>query len=409
MSTKKLVPVEDMARDIDLIVSWKQRHFSHELPPSLDGSMGLNRRRDGQHEIIPCHNIEGNNDGAAIIAWLRRKNNPLTRDSYRKEAMRLLAWAILIRNKSLSDLMIDDMEAYDDFLREIPSQWRSKRPEPFRKRDGSLNPKWTPFSGKGLSTNSRLQTFTILNALFSWLLNVGYLHTNPVELMPERRDYIKPGDEEEIIRQSLFETRYISPDEKKYLWEAAIEQRPLVRWLIALLRYTGMRIEEVATHRMSNFYEEDGLWYLQVLGKGTKLRTVSVLPSLVDELMRFRVSQNWAGLPSPHDDEERHRPLIPGRKGKAMTKRNLLALFKKVAAEAADRMEPVDKKTSRHLRASSPHWFRHSFITDLLENGAEISDVQDTVGHSRYETTARYRHKDYKSVHRRISDFDDIL
>lgn len=403
----EVVPADrQITADIHLMLGWHRRP-GQAIPAHLDGSAGANRPRTVNGDVAPCPNIESSNDAGAIACWLTVQDKKKTRDVYRKEAVRLMAWAIMVRHKALSDLVLRDMVAYRKFLEDIPASWQGKTVR-FQNADGTLNPKWAPFAGQ-LSVTSRLHAMTVVSALFDWLKNAGYLSSNPVALIRNRKPQADVGDAEERDRLTSFPTRYVSPQQKEYLWEVACEKRPLVRWLIALLRYTGMRIEEVSKHHMSDFIETDGLWFIKLLGKGNKPRDVSIMRPLVKELMLYRTSQGWTSLPLPGDETEKERPLVEGRGGKGMSARNLMWVFKGVVREAGERLSAIDKAEGEKLKKASPHWLRHSYITDLLESGADQSDVQDSVGHSRDDTTKRYLHKKPENVHRRLSEFEDVL
>ena len=90
----------------------ERRDLSNNLPASLDGSKGTNRHKDGN-----CL-FEGNTDLEGIEAWLEAKeqSSPNTLRSYRREAYRLLAWAIYFKNKPLSSLKLKEVREYHHWL-----------------------------------------------------------------------------------------------------------------------------------------------------------------------------------------------------------------------------------------------------------------------------------------------------
>lgn len=81
-----------------------------------------------------------------------------------------------------------------------------------------------------------------------------------------------------------------------------------VRYIILLMFYTGLRIAEVANHRMGNFLQRENNWFLRVIGKGKKLREIPVPDELLGALVEFRQSVE---LPSPLPKFREQTPLIP--------------------------------------------------------------------------------------------------
>ncbi len=127
------------------------------IPTTLDGRHGDNRAPDGEK----CQ-LDADNDLRAIQAWLAEfRDSPQTQRSYRKEAERLLLWALLERGKPLSSLSREDCVAYEDFLADPQPQarWCGSRAARF-------SPNWRPFLGP-LRATSRRTALLIINSLFS--------------------------------------------------------------------------------------------------------------------------------------------------------------------------------------------------------------------------------------------------
>lgn len=140
-------------------------HF--ELPAGLDGTHGLHRAPAAR-----CR-IAARNDRQAVFAWLeQRPAGSHTWRSYRKEAERLLLWAVLCRGKALSSLQAPDLQAYCDFLGAPDPDWRAPRSTP------RWSPAWRPFEGP-LSPSSADTAIAVLRALFAWLTEQRYLDDNP--------------------------------------------------------------------------------------------------------------------------------------------------------------------------------------------------------------------------------------
>src|SRR5690606_3939128 len=122
--------------------------------------------------------LTADNDVDAVRAWLAEfHDSPQTLRAYKKESERLLLWAIHERGTALSSLTREDLIAYENFL---------KDPRPRTRWCGPRRPRhsqdWRPFEGP-LKASSRRQALVILNALFSYLTEAGYLAGNPLALV----------------------------------------------------------------------------------------------------------------------------------------------------------------------------------------------------------------------------------
>jgi len=141
-----------------------------QLASDIDGRDGTNRATGNRPQIA------ANNDVDAIKAWLARfLDTKTTFDNYRKEAERLLLWSTIQLAKPISSLTHEDLLVFQQFLSDPQpaSLWVMRDGRKFARAD----PEWRPFAGP-LSAASRRQAVIILNALFSWLVNAGYLETD---------------------------------------------------------------------------------------------------------------------------------------------------------------------------------------------------------------------------------------
>jgi hypothetical protein len=138
-------------------------------------------------------------DPDAVRAWLDRfVDTKTTFDNYRKEAERLLLWSVLQLGKPLSSLTHEDLLVYQHFLADPQpaARWTA---DGGRKHPRS-DPRWRPFYGP-LSASSQRQAMVILNVMFAWLVQAGYLAGNPLSLSRQRARRGKPR----IVR-------YLSPE-----------------------------------------------------------------------------------------------------------------------------------------------------------------------------------------------------
>jgi len=143
------------------------------FPSELSGETGSNRAINF-HVQMNIHT-----DVDAINAWLARSIVTAgTYSNYRKEAERLLLWSIVEREKPLSSLTHDDLRAYQLFLGD-PQPVEHWLMQGGRKRS-RFDPEWRPFVG-ALSATSQRHSIAVLHSLFSWLVKIGYLASNPLK------------------------------------------------------------------------------------------------------------------------------------------------------------------------------------------------------------------------------------
>lgn len=251
------------------------------LTCDMDGSCG-NNRLHGQ-SLIPV-----DNDIQAIDAWLSRmkdEHHTHTYRAYHREACRLVLWAIVDRGKAFSSLHTMDMSDYRRFLQNPSpaSQWIG----PPRKKN---DPAWRPFTGP-LSERSARYSESVLNSLFTWLVDERYLQTNPMKGMTafsggkQQIDVSRSFSKSEWEMINKYLSRKINASEQS---DRANYYR--VYLILRVLYATGLRLHELAKVRFSDIKKVDRndkpQYWLEVLGKGNKLREVPIptgLISVIDE------------------------------------------------------------------------------------------------------------------------------
>jgi integrase/recombinase XerD len=367
------------------------------LPKEFDGSLGSNRATTSLQQI------SAQNDVDAIKAWLARfADTPTTFNSYRKEAERLLLWSVVEREKSLSSLTHDDLLAYQAFLANPrPSmRWVMK---PGRKH-GRLDPRWRPFAGP-LSATSQRQAIVILNTLFSWLVNAGYLAGNPLSLSRQRQRKAKPR-----ITRYLEDEVWLEVKRTVELLrgnnEREAEHYRRVRWLFSLLYVCGLRISEVTDNTMGGFFcrrDHDGeeRWWLEVVGKGNKQRIIPATSELMAELARYRSGYNLPALPAHQDLTPLFLPI--GGKRRSMTRSAIHRIVKEVFERTAERLEMRGSEYAsgaQAVRSASAHWIRHTAGSNMAGLQMDLRHVRDNLGHKSISTTSRYLHSADNQRHR---------
>jgi site-specific recombinase XerD len=381
------------------------------IPAALDGRAGTNRATAGHAQIAAANDLE------AIRAWLARfADKRTTFDSYRKEAERLLLWSLVQLGKPLSSLTHEDCLRYQRFVADPQpaATWIANAGAGGGRKHARGDARWRPFHGP-LSPASLRQAMVILNVLFSWLVQAGYLAGNPLALSRQRTRKIAPRI-----------TRYLEPG----LWQevkdfiASMPQETArdrahyhrVRWLFTLLYLGGLRIAEVGGNTMGQFFvrrDRDGTmrWWLTVHGKGDRERLVPATRELMTELSRYRQFLGMTALPSPNETTPLVLPIggaagntaEPGRtktegpSQRPLTRAALHTIVKDVFAGAAGRLRERGEAFAARadlLGQASAHWLRHSAGSHMADNQVDLRLVRDNLGHASLTTTSLYLHVD---------------
>ncbi len=375
---------------------------------SLLGHRGSNRS-PGPRQIA------ADIDRDAMLAWLARyTDNAHTFASSRKEAERLLLWSLIEAGKALSSLTHEDLLNYQHFLADPRplARWVMGSGRKWPRN----HPLWRPFVGP-LSQSSIRQALVILNSMFTWLVQVGYLLGNPLSFLRQRR-----------APQAARVVRFLDEE----LWghvKATIQSMPVAtvreqaiqaraRWIFSLLFLCGMRISEVVTNTMGKFFcrsDKEGQlrWWLDIVGKGNKSRLIPATRELMEELSRYRLRVGLPALPLEHETTPLLLPLtwrVAHQQEGAMkilaplTRSAVHFVIKGVFEQTAQRVEVQGESywaQAQRLRAASAHWLRHT-AGSRLANSVDLRHVRDTLGHASLNTTSLYLHVEEDQRHRAI-------
>ena len=344
----------------------------------VNWSIGSNRAPASRKQINADSDLE------AIAGWLARVQTDRTFEEYRRESMRLVYWCSNVAEKALSSLMMEDFLAYREWLRNPPSHEISETPYPI------ADIRWRPFRGP-LSEPSVRLAFSVIHALFEYLVDAGYLQANTVRLITRgwktKRTRRKPLFEEQ--ESALFQ----------YIDNGLVgDQHAKAKWVFMLLFKTGIRISEAISAKMGDLFKDEGDYYLRVTGKGNKDRDVVFPKSLVEEIKAYRLSCDLSPLPSPAEET----PLIvKSKKSLEHLSRSGLHRYIKRVLEQAE-LWNAENGNDVSLSDLHAHLFRHTAATKWLKNGANVVDVRDNLGHSSVATTNIYVNPNRKHRHKNI-------
>lgn len=364
------------------IVPWERLAVPHEV----DGSHGTFRA-----PRATC-TLRASNDYEAVQAWLALHESDATRRAYRKEAERLILWAIIERGAALSSLTTEDAVAYRTFLRH-PAP-RGRWVGPARPR---ASPDWKPFAA-ALSSSSIAYSLSVLGALHRWLIQQRYVLANPFAGLKVRgASRADPLAAKRVFSEgewSMIQT-VAEGLEWSYGWEPAAAQR--LRFVLDFAYATGLRASELVGATLSTIDVDAnprGDHWLNVVGKGSKAGQVALPPLARAALDRYLVQRR---LPTTPARWEPTTPLL-GRleqdAGRGITATRLWAIMKRFFSQVAVVIQDQNPATAEKLRRASPHWMRHTHATHALARGAELTSVRDNLRHASLATTSVYLHGD---------------
>ena len=228
-------------------------------------------------------------------------------------------------------------------------------------------------SRKSLSERSQARILSSLRNFYDWLLLEKVVEENPCD----RVDMPKLG---------RYLPTVLSVDEV----EAIIDSVNCSNWfglrdraILEVLYGCGLRVSEAVGLKISGLYLDEG--FLRVIGKGNKERLVPLGDLACDAIRKYLDAR-----PQPADNES-DDVLFLNKFGKSFSR---VSMFKLVKAQA------LAAGVSKEI---SPHTFRHSFATHLVENGADLRVVQEMLGHESITTTEIYTHIEAETWQKEIS------
>ena len=373
---RALMPVSE----VQSVVPWERLIVPHEV----DGSLGTFRAPRATSTLA------ANNDYSAVQAWLALHESAATQRAYRKEAERLILWAIVERGRALSSLTTEDAVAYRTFMRHPAPRGRWVGPS--RPRS---SPEWRPFAG-GLSARSTAYALSVLGAMYRWLIAQRYLLANPFAGIKVRGA---------LRSEPLAAARFFAEGEWSmvqtvaeglewsYGWEAAAAQR--LRFILDFAYATGLRVSELVDATLGQVENDsNGDRWLHLVGKGSKAGKVA-LPPMARAALDRSLAQR--GLPTTPTRWNPKTPLIGSLdqdSAAGITSARLWSVMRRFFGDAADVIEDHSPATAEKLRRASPHWMRHTHATHALARGAELTTVRDNLRHASLSTTSIYLHTD---------------
>lgn len=288
--------------------------------------------------------------------------------------------AYLILERSLSD---NTIEAYLNDLKKLFAFFEMREKEmsiaEISLQDLQEFVMWINQLGLGVRSQARL--ISAVKTFYKYLLLEDMVSENPTELLDA------PRLDRKIPEVLTFE------EIQKMLGaiDLSTPHGARNRAMLETLYACGLRVSELTELRLSNLFLEVG--FIKVIGKGNKERIIPIGASAVKHIELY---VEGVRRPQRNIHPEHENVLFLNRRGKKLSRVMVFNIVKDLAREAG-----LDKKVS-------PHTFRHSFATHLIEGGADLKAVQDMLGHESILTTEIYTHLDTQFLRETILQFHPL-
>jgi integrase/recombinase XerD len=273
------------------------------------------------------------------------------------------AWLQL--EKSLSDHSVEaylrDIEKLSQFL---SLEEKATAVENIQLRDLQSFLKW--IGGLGMTASSQSRIISGIRSFFKYCLQENLVRQDPTELLETPK-----------LRRTLPD--FLSVEEINRIIQAIDLSKPegeRNRAILETMYSCGLRVSELVNLRLSSLYPELG--FIKVVGKGDKERLVPIGNTALKFIGIYR-GQVRVHMPIKKGNED---VLFLNRRGAGLTRQMIFIVLKDLVREAG-----ISKTVS-------PHTFRHSFATHLVEGGADLRAVQEMLGHESITTTEIYTHLD---------------
>ncbi|MDT8393990.1 MAG: site-specific tyrosine recombinase XerD [Bacteroidales bacterium] len=218
----------------------------------------------------------------------------------------------------------------------------------------------------GLSARSQARTISGLKAFFRYLVLEDEIRNDPAELLDSPRpgrklpDTLSKEDIDTIIGQI----------------DLSLPEGERNRAIIEMLYGCGLRVSELINLRITNIFFKDQ--FVRVVGKGNKERLVPIGNMAIRQLRLYLENSRMQVRPKKADEDI----IFLNRRGGRLSRTTIFLIVKALGEKAGLR------------KSISPHTFRHSFATHLVEGGADLRAVQEMLGHESIITTEIYTHLD---------------
>lgn len=269
-----------------------------------------------------------------------------TRMAYERDVARFLAW---LKEEKLDPLyvVLETFHRYTEALFEV-----------------------------GVAPRSIARMLSGVRSFYRFLQLDGYIEQDPTELLesprlPKHLPAVLTLEEVDRILAAI---------------DLSLPEGQRDHCIIEILYSCGLRVSEVCSLKLSDLFLDEG--FIRVVGKGDKQRIVPISPRAIQELHYWMDARRDIRV-NPEDEDY---VFVSARRGRHLSRITVFHNIKLYVAAAE-----IGKEVS-------PHTFRHTFATHLLEGGASLRAIQEMLGHENIGTTEIYTHLDRRFLRQQVLD-----
>ena len=274
-------------------------------------------------------------------------------------------------------LSVNSVDAYIRDVKKLANFSKSKKINELDISKSDLSDFVSIISKEGISTRSQSRIISGIKAFYKYLIMEDYIKADPTELLESPKIGLKLPD---TLSIEEIDKLIAAID----LSKAEGERN---RSMLEILYSCGLRVTELITLKLSNVSFVEG--FIKVIGKGNKERLAPIGKTAL-KYLNIYISEvrNHQNIQKGHEDI-----IFLNRRGKQLTRVMIFTIIKQLAEKIG-----LKKKIS-------PHTFRHSFATHLIQGGADLRAVQEMLGHESITTTEIYTHLDKEYLREAIIQF----
>lgn len=258
-----------------------------------------------------------------------------TLDAYLTDLDKLLSF-LLLEGIGITDVTLNDLQRFAAGLHDI-----------------------------GIHARSQARIISGIKSFFHFLIMADYIEADPSELLEGPKIGFKLP---EVLTVEEIDNIISAVDLSK-------NEGQRNRAILETLYSCGLRVSELTNLKLSDLYFDEG--FIKVDGKGNKQRLVPISPRAIKEIKLYFIDRNRVNIKKDYEDY-----VFLSRRGTNLSRIMIFHLIKELA------------ETTGIIKNISPHTFRHSFATHLLEGGANLRAIQCMLGHESIATTEIYTHID---------------
>ncbi|TMP39346.1 tyrosine-type recombinase/integrase [Pseudoalteromonas rubra] len=322
------------------------------------------------------------------------RKSEATFNRFRNEIERFYLWSWTIKKASVFSLKREDIEAYVEFVVETSDDWVAQSVQ-WRFKDSNglrvVNSNWRPFVYKanGVSQQTLASMFTALNVFYKFAILEEKSFANFVPVVKKNCPYL-------VVQSQIKMPDTLSDLQWEYVFGVTkdrCDKDPKLErnlFTLACLKGLYLRISELSDRPqwapvMSHFWQDqDGFWFLRIMGKGNKLRDVTLSEEFIEYLKRYRISRGLTSLPRV---DEPH-PIIHKLRGNGgMNVRQIRRIVQESFDLAIKKLnEDGFHEEAENLQAATSHWLRHTGATHDAQH-RPLKHLSEDLGHSKIATT----------------------